>query len=182
MKKFNAILALLTILSLLGHTAVMTYSLMTGWYNFVICHALGGAALLLLTLHAALSIIIVFFCHEGSALTRHWKLNIRTILQRGTGLLLILVIHMHMNVYGFIAAGQALTAGDRACKILLELLFAASLMVHVGTSFSKALITLGWLASEDAARRIDRVTTVVVVCMGIVYAFAIVRFFMGWMA
>ena len=180
MKKGNAVLALLTIAAMLVHTELMSYSLMTGWYDYISCMIVGEVALLLLTLHASMSLIIVFFRHDGSDLTGSWRFNIKTIIQRGTGLLLILMVHLHMGAYEFIAAREVLDASGAISRIVMEVVFAACLLAHIATSFSKALITLGLVASEKTVRRIDTITTVAVIVLGATFVYSVVHFFAEW--
>ena len=51
LKKINAVLGLLIVLSLCGHAGTMGFSLWTGWYSFLLCKSLAKITISLLVLH-----------------------------------------------------------------------------------------------------------------------------------
>lgn len=157
MKKINSVITLALILSLLGHIGVMTYSLWTGWYVYSICKFFPRAALALLLVHILLSIIIFFFAHDGSDL-KYARLNIGTILQRATAIIMMIFIHFHMKAYAHVVTGQVLSCGMTAFRMITEFLFFAAALAHIAVSTGKAFITLGLARSEKAIQTINKVS------------------------
>ena len=107
---------------------------------------------LCLIAHAALSVSIVFFAHDGSALAHYAHLNRRTCLQRASALVFIVCLHFHA------AAVEAvkIPGWEQWPCLLVELLFLAAAFTHIATSLSKALVTLGAFRSDAALARTDR--------------------------
>lgn len=79
MKKLNAIISWILSICLLAHLLTMGYSLLTRWYDFVICKTLAHATAYAAFAHVILCLIIFLFLHDGASLS-YPKKNIRTIL------------------------------------------------------------------------------------------------------
>lgn len=151
LKKINAIAALAVILLLAGHISVMTFSLWTGWYNYRICKMLPRMALTILLIHILLSLVILFFSHDGADM-KYRRLNAGTIVQRTSAIAMMILIHLHMNAYAHVAAGITLSAGMTIFRIVTELLFFASVLAHIAVSCEKGCITLGIVRTEKTIR------------------------------
>lgn len=160
LKKLNAVTALAVIISLIGHIGVMTYSLWTGWYNYIICKTFPHIAIALMIVHVLLSIIIFFFYNDGSEV-KYKNLNIGTVLQRATAIIIMILIHFHMKAYAHVVTGEVLSAGMTAFRIVTELLFFSAVLVHIAVSFGKAFITLGIGSSGKAIQNITRIAFVI---------------------
>lgn len=161
-KKINAILTLLTCLMLLDHVLFLSGWLGTGGTMFGINLSMARVLLTLAALHGLLSMSIVMFGHDGSS-GAYASLNRRTIVQRFSGMAILVLLLVHMMP----SQGGAEIYGMRA--VFYALLFAA-VFVHVAVSFSKALITLGLAGSEKTIRRIDGI--VYVLC-GVLFVLAV---------
>ena len=64
LKKINALIGLAIIVSLLAHAGVMTYSLITYWYDLALRKGLAHLTVSLVVVHALLSVGLFFFRHE----------------------------------------------------------------------------------------------------------------------
>lgn len=153
-KKLNAVVGLICILCLCGHFCTMAYSLATGWYDYNICKSLAWATGITVSIHVALVIIIFFFLHDGSRITEKRK-NARVIVQRVSGILMIVFLHFHVKDYGFIVAGDPLIVSEKVRIIIMEAIFFAAVFSHIATSFSSALLTLGAITKEKTYNRIN---------------------------
>ena len=182
MKKLNAVWGWLAIIALLAHLATMTYSLATGWYDFVICKALAYATAITVGGHVVFALIVVMFLHDGTNIGNYASLNKRTILQRASGIAILLLLVAHVRSFGFIVAGEPLDALAKTFIIVTEVLFFAAICTHLATSFSKSLITWGLIRRETTERRVDLAAEVICAILCIVPAFALVRFVLFWMA
>lgn len=167
-------------LCLAAHFGTMSYSLLTGWYDFVICKTLARMTAGVVCVHVLISLIIVFFMHDGSRISHYAKRNMRTILQRASGLVILIMIHFHVKAFGFIGAGQHLSGGDRVFILVTELIFFGAIFLHTATSFSRSFITMGLIRSEKTEKTIDRTVIVVTSALMIFITAVLTRFLVNW--
>ncbi|MBQ9673580.1 MAG: hypothetical protein IJV39_03030 [Ruminococcus sp.] len=153
-KKWNARLSLLAVFAILFHTGYQTFAYITFYYNPILSAVSGYTLAGVIVLHAILSVISVFALHDSKT-TAYKKLNIKTVLQRISAAVMLLLLPLH--IFSFVLLqGSAGSMGYyliEACQIL----FYASLYCHVAMSFTNALITLGWLEDIKKKRIIDRI-------------------------
>lgn len=177
-KKINAVLALLTLAALIGHAGTMGVSLWTGWYDYALCKALARGTVTLMTAHALLSIAVFFFCHDG-AQTQYGGANRGTIIQRGSAIALLVLIHIHTRAYAHMATGVPLSVGQTVFFSAAELLYFAAIWSHVAVSVSRAAVTLGIARSARAVGRIDRAAWVVCGISMLLLSGGMLAFFWG---
>ena len=173
-KKISAGAALLCILSLFAHVLWQAYAYYHFLYNPLLTKVLGYISLGLAVLHGALSMYGVLKDHDGNRLGMYPAANARTIAQRVSAVLMLLLLLVHINTFGLLKshAGQPFA---ELFVVVVELLFFTSVLTHVATSFTRALITMGWLTSRETQRRIDYVVWAVCAVGGVVSAFIIIR-------
>lgn len=179
-KKINAISTWILIVCLLGHLATMSYSLLSGWYDFFICKTLARLTGGVFLFHVILSLLIVFRIHDGGPIIHYPKQNKKTVLQRDSGILMIALVYFHIHEYSFIVSGTSLSLLSKLRIIGVELLFWASLFAHLAISFSKSLISLGLIRTETAEKIIDRVAMIVCIILMMITCFAMIRFVVMW--
>ncbi len=180
LKKCNAVCSWVIIICLFGHLFTMSYSMLTGWYDYSVCKMLAWFTAAAAALHVLISLIIVFFFHDGSQLTRYPRRSKRIILQRASGIVIICLLHLHVKAFGFIVNGTALSASDKCFILITELLFFAAIFVHLGVSFSRSLITMGWLASDRAEKKADFAMMVLCAALMLITGFALTRYIVLW--
>lgn len=157
-KKLNANLSLLTLLLLLIHEGYQLYAYITFYYNPILTMVLGYAVAGCFIMHAILSAICVFALHDSKSIA-YKKLNIRTVLQRVSAVMLFLLLPIHILSFPLLQS----SAGG-AGYILVEavqIIFYAALSCHISMSFSNALITLGTLSDMKKKRKIDIIVLVI---------------------
>lgn len=179
-KKTNSLFALISVLSICGHAGTMVYSLLTGWYDYNICKALAHTTAGAVTVHVALCLIIYFFIHEGSKISYAGRENAETIIQRVTGLLIILLVHRHIVNYGFIMSGEPFLAADRVKVLICELIYFASLFSHIAVSVQRLGVSFGVIRSKKAYSVIEKIIKPLCAALFILVAFALVRFVVMW--
>lgn len=177
LKKANAVMALLALLSLCGHAGSMCFSLWTGWYNFLIAKAFAYITVISLAFHVLTSLTLFFFFHDGANL-KYQKENKAAFLQRASALAMLVLLHAHVNAYSHMATGEVLTTGKTIFYCLSEFLFFASVMTHVAVSFSKALITLGLAGSAETIHKVDIVSYIVCALAMLAAAGGMLSFFL----
>lgn len=178
LKKINAVLGLSIIAALICHGGTMTYSLITYWYNYTICKFFAYAAVVLMILHALMSICVFFFLHDGSSIS-YSRLNASTLIQRVTAVLMIIFIHFHTTAYAHMATGESLSAGKTFFVLITEYIYILSVFLHTAVSFSKALITLGLISSTKTARRVDKAAYIICGVFALGALYEITAFFVG---
>jgi len=137
LKKINAMLSFITALLALAHTVIMGLT-MIGVIGFnPVFSVIGIALLVVFSIHIALSLIVMFFT-SGDGF-KYPKLNISTIEQRLSAILLLLFVHFHMNNY--FANGNLVK--QSVLGLVTELLFSVIIMSHFMPSLEKGLTTLG---------------------------------------
>ncbi len=152
-KKANAYLALISILMLVLHAAYQLFSYIAFFYNPMLSAAFGFTLLAAVLLHVFLSVVSIFVLHDAKTIL-YKKLNIRTLIQRISALLMILLLPIHVNEFQLL---QNISNGVEF--VVLEgflVMFYAALFLHVSASFTKALITLGWLYDDEKRKAYDR--------------------------
>lgn len=155
LKKVNAICSWICTGLLLGHLGSMCYSMLTGWYDYSICKGLAHQTAAVATIHVVISLILVFFYHDGAEFSRYKKQNRRVILQRTSALLIIALLHLHTKAFGFIATGMVLSAANKCFILITEFLFFAAIFSHLGVAFSRSLISMGMIRSDAVQKRVD---------------------------
>jgi hypothetical protein len=140
MRKINAGLALLTTFLLLDHAifnAVRMISRGTVGKNSVF---ISRILFVLMLAHAVISIVLAISAHSETEKIKcksYPKLNVATIVQRISGVLLIVFATLH------VAGAAGFMHPPKAVHTIIPPLFFTIALAHVAVSTSKAFITLG---------------------------------------
>ena len=180
LKKVNAICSWIIIGFLLGHLGTMSYSMLTGWYNFFICKGLAKGTAIVVAIHVTLSLILMFFFHDGTNFSKYKSQNKRVMLQRASGLIIVAILHLHTKAFGFIAAGTALSVANKCFILITEFLFFGAIFIHLGVSFSRSLISMGMVRSDAAEKRVDRLVAVFCGLLMVITMVALTKFVVLW--
>lgn len=175
-KKLNAVLGLVTILLMLVHVISMSL-LLNGSIQFhkeLIYIAM--IFILLFIIHIFVSVVIMFFFNDGSSPMQYPSLNVRTIIQRSTAIIMVIFFHMHFEHYTKTAADGTLIFVQPDIGIFLaEAVLIITVVMHAAISLPKAFITLGITDNEKRMKKIVRVSDIVGI---VITLFAIVSLFM----
>ena len=176
LKKLNAALSLLATALLLAHLGYSVFAYLTFAYHPVLTAVLATAASVAICLHAVLGMCLVFLMGDGARLAGYGRQNVRTVLQRVSAALMFPLLLPHVQNFDLL---QNAAANGQMFKfaliLLLEVLFFADIMLHIATSFSRALITLGWLQKPGTQKALDRVAWALSAAAFLVAAVAVVR-------
>ena len=179
-KKLNAVCSWILTAFLIAHLATMSYSMWTGWYDFNLCKAMAHGTAFIAVIHIAVSLIILFFMNDGTDLRRYKKNNMRVILQRASGLVIIALLHLHVQAFGFIVSGEALSVSDKAFILVTEIAFFAAIFVHLCVSLSRSFITVGLVRSDSAEKKADIAAKIICVVLMIISSAALLKFVITW--
>ena len=137
-KKLNAVLSLIITFLLVDHTIACSIHMIQNDYS----QSLPGPAWLLAVLvavHALASLYFVFVRHD-SKFIKYTAQNVRTILQRDSGFLMVIA--------GIIHAFSASTRENMILFCVSHLFVVLFSMLHTAVSVPNALVTLGIVTSE----------------------------------
>lgn len=180
LKKLNTFFSWIIIGFLLGHLGTMSYSMLTGWYDYTICKRLAHATAIAAAIHVMISLVLVFFIHDGVNFSKYAKQNRRVLLQRASALVIIVLLHLHTKAFGFIAAGTELSAADKCFLLVTEFLFFGAIFVHLGVSFSRSLISMGLIRSDAVQKRVDCIWGIVCGLIWAITMIALTRYVVLW--
>lgn len=176
LKKLNAALGLLSIAAMLLHIGYTVFAYLAFYYNPALKQLTAVPFMVLACLHAVCGMLTVFLQSDGTRLNLYPRQNLRTILQRVSAALMLPLLILHINTFNLLQstaqAGQWLWF---ALLMLSQPLFYDTALTHIATSVTRAFITLGWLASADKQKAIDRAVYILCGLAFAVSSFVVVR-------
>lgn len=143
LKKINAAFSLFTSLVLLAHIGI-GFQVLNGGQN-PLGEVMPIVIMVCVVAHAVMSMMILCFVHDANDI-KYPKMNASTVVQRVSGVLLLIPLFLSHNKIYTTEAMQTPLYG--ICEIAFFVLVAA----HLATSLPKALVTLGALRSERAVK------------------------------
>ena len=171
-KKANGYISLLSIILMLAHAVYQLVSYVIFYYNPVISKVLGYGTAALILIHIVLSGFSLVRLHDSSSVM-YKKLNARTLIQRGSGMLMLILLPIH--IYSFKLLGMSVGTIWYWLVEASQVIFFASLYTHVAISFTRALISLGWLTDDRKRASIDRFLIILAPIAAVITGFIIVR-------
>lgn len=169
LRKVNAWLSLATTILLFQHTIFYSFWMLSlcdfNSVNKITSRVLAG----LMVLHAVLSIAMAFLGHKGADKGRfkdYPHINISTIIQRTSGILMLLLIGLHIW-------GAACFFQPKILHAFIQPLFFIMALAHASVSFSKAFITLG-IGNAKIVKIIDITTKLL--CL-VIFILGVVGFY-----
>ena len=139
LRKINAALSLATTVLLMNHAIFFSIWMLSRCSIEKSADFMPRILAVLMVIHAVLSVILLIKTHKGAEKNKGKKyaaLNIGTVMQRITGVLIVLMMGLHM-------AGAANHFQPKMLHAVLHPLFFAAALAHIAVSADKALITLG---------------------------------------
>ena len=140
LRKANAILSLITTILLFYHAISLAAWMLSRGLIPRGSIIMSFLMIVFFVMHAIISIILLISTHKGSKgpKGKHYpKLNAPMVVQRSSGVLLILFTWLH------IAGAIGIMTPPPLVHAIVPPLFFALVMAHVAVSASKSLITLG---------------------------------------
>ncbi len=171
LKKINASLGLLSIVFMLLHIGYTVFSYITFYYNPFLKMVFAVPFMVLVCLHAICGMLTVFMQADGTRMDLYPKQNLKTILQRVSAALIFPLLILHINTFSLLKATAE--RGLIFFIILLfisEMLFFATVLIHVSISLTKGLVTLGILTSVEIQKKLDLI--IYIVC-AVIYVVAV---------
>ncbi|MCR4837937.1 MAG: hypothetical protein K5897_03235 [Eubacterium sp.] len=163
LKKMNAVIALLLIAGCLTHVgAELVFSLSGGeGVSHDSMEFLSGIVMSLAMPHVLITILIVIFSHEKKIVIRYPGANVRIILQRVSGVFMLVFLFLHMKTSDRLSSHADCGTGYCLLNYIIMAFFFAMVFLHISVSFSGALVTLGAVESMKKKRMIDRIVWVI---------------------
>ncbi len=176
LKKTNAVLSLLTLLGVLIHVGYNVFAYLTFFYDPLLKKITAYPFMIAVCLHAILGVVIVVTGGELQGAGYYPGLNITTVIQRVSAVLMLLLLKMHIRMFDLMS--NASMQGNWSfwwLLVFLEILFFAAVISHISVSFSKALITMGWLTSMELKKKIDRAAYILGTLIFLLTVYAVVK-------
>ena len=160
-KRMNAVLSLLSIIALLIHIGYSSYCYLAYYYNPFLKYVFSIPVMVLVALHAVLSMWFFLLHPDGSTPDLYPEMNKRTHIQRISAILILPALFMHLYTYHLLQYFAQKTAVWLILAV--EVLFFGTVFIHTAVSFSRAWITLGIISSSEAQKKMDR--AVYMICL-----------------
>lgn len=161
MKKINSCIAGISIFTLIGHIFLTMRFLLTGLRNELVSNIFARTTYALLLLHIVLSIVIMIRQRRRGVGAAYPKQRIRVILQRGSGLAILLLLHGHIFKMVDVLHHKEMLVPDKIKFLAVNLSFFACIMLHIAVSASRIFITFGILTDGKKIERLDRIIQIV---------------------
>lgn len=158
LRKLNAILSLIATILILNHSIFLAIWMVTQGGIEKTETFLPRILVIVVVLHAIISIVLGVLGHKNAEKIKckeYPKLNLPTILQRISGILIICLMVFHI-------LGAKNHFQPKILHTILHPLFFIVVLAHVAVSTSKAFITLG-IGNAKAIKIIDIVVKVICV-------------------
>lgn len=176
LKKISAAAGLLASVFMLVHIGYTVFAYLAFYYNPFLKVLTAVPFMVLTCVHAVCAMLSVFLQADGTRLNLYPKLNRRTVLQRVSAALILPLLILHINTYEMLRASAESGRWVRFALLLLsQVLFYAVVMTHIAVSASRGLITLGWLASPEKQKKIDRAVYILCAVAFVISAFVVLR-------
>ena len=176
LKKLSAAAGLLAIVFMLVHIGYTVFAYLAFYYNPFLKVLTAVPFMVLTCVHAVCAMLSVFLQADGTRLNLYPKLNRRTVLQRVSAALILPLLILHINTYEMLRASAESGRWVRFALLLLsQVLFYAVVMTHIAVSASRGLITLGWLASPEKQKKIDRAVYILCAAAFVISSFVVLR-------
>ena len=176
LKKLSAAAGLLAIVFMLVHIGYTVFAYLAFYYNPFLKVLTAVPFMVLTCVHAVCAMLSVFLQADGTRLNLYPKLNRRTVLQRVSAALILPLLILHINTYEMLRASAESGRWVRFALLQLsQVLFYAVVMTHIAVSASRGLITLGWLASPEKQKKIDRAVYILCAAAFVISSFVVLR-------
>ena len=173
LKKVNAVLGLLPVPLLLAHIGYLTFCYLT-MTQPVVKDPLSYPMMIVFCLHAVCGMSVLFLHPDGTRADLYVGLNRRTVVQRVTAALSLPLLILHINTWNLLTStyenGQWFLFG---LLLFSEAVFYAVILAHTATSWTNALVTLGWLTSMEKKKKLDRVGGILLLLVFLVTVYAV---------
>ena len=170
LRKINAIIGILAVILFLDHSIFHSVVMLSRYRIPVNVTVLPWVMTVLVAVHAILSIVMAVLGHKGAEKRKcntYTKLNARTMIQRFSGILMILLLAIHL-------VGSNTHFQPQMLHAVLHPIFFAVALVHFAVSASKAFITLG----IGTAKLVKVVDVLMVILCGTIFVASVVGFYL----
>jgi hypothetical protein len=158
LKKANAILSIISLALLSAHALYELSAYVLFYYNPFISALTGWLAGGAIAMHAVLSAINLFKFNDSKTVL-YKRLNLGTIVQRVSAVIMVLLFPFHINTYDFLKINSHGAAFYLAETVYI--VFYSALFTHIAVSFSRALISLGKLEDDRKRRSINKAVSII---------------------
>ena len=160
-KKINAVLGISIVVLFLVHILYEIFAYLTFYYNPVVTKVIAYTALGAIVLHIFMSVYIVMFVHDRGNGMKYPALNARTLIQRISAVVMAVLVIFHMNTFNLLSQNAKTNMPLFVLVLIVQIIFYASVLLHVAVSAGNALITLGLISSGKARKCTDIIVWII---------------------
>ena len=173
LRKINAIISMLIVVLLFNHSIFNAVEMLSRYRIAGAKTIFPWVLVVLVAVHAVLSIAMAVLAHKGTEKRKYNmynNLNKQTMLQRYSGILMIVLLGVHI-------VGSGTYFQPKMLHAVLHPVFFAVVLMHLAVSMSKAFITLG-IGNAKLVKVLDRVLPIIcgVLCIACVVGFYLCLF------
>ena len=176
LKKLNAVLGLLSVLTLMIHVGYTVFAYLTFYYNPALKTLTALPFMIIVCLHAVCGMCTVFLLGDGTRLDAYKKQNSSVIIQRVSAALIFPLLIIHLRTFDLLKdSSENANWALFALVVFTQVSFFAVIFTHTAVSFSKSFITLGLLTDIKKQKRIDKAAYTVCGAMFLAASAAVIR-------
>jgi hypothetical protein len=156
LRKINAVISLIVTVLIMDHAIFLSVWMLSRCSIAKSENFLPIILMVLVVVHAIISILLGFLGHKGAEKRKckeYPKLNVSTMIQRISGVLMLILLVLHI-------VGASNYYQPKILHAVLHPLFFYIVLAHVAVSVSKAMITLG-IGNAKAVKIVDVVVKVI---------------------
>lgn len=181
MKKFNSIIALIVVFTLIGHILTTLIFLLTGFRIELLNNIFARSTYVLMLLHILISIIILIKNHDAKPGPVKYPQNVyRVLIQRASGIVMILLLHAHISQMVIVLRELPMEPIGKLRFCIINILFFASIFLHIAVSFSRPFISFGWMVNTATIKKTDKTVSVLSIICFVVIVASLISFIVGY--
>ncbi len=162
MKKLNSVLSVITSAMFITHAVSMALIMLKVIPFLPWVRPLGGMFAGLFSLHAFISILILFLNINNGKTLKFFGINWLTYAQRIAAVLIIILIHRHFGAYTtFSAEGKLLFSPKTISLMITELLLIITTCMHFFIALPRAFLSLG-IVKDDKSLLTWQITAMII--------------------
>ena len=176
MRKWNTILSVLMLLIFMIH-GIMGSFMLTGVGSSA-GKILAWIGVVILTAHTVLGVLLTIQSLRASKRSgkKYLKQNGIFWARRASGLAILILLFFHIGLFGEVQNGTYILFPFTTVKMVTQLLFVASLFVHIFINIRPLLVSLGIISYKERRGDIYLILSVLL----LFFAGSVIFYYIGW--
>lgn len=173
LKKINAVLAAVTTDLLYLHTAIMVFTMLTGFKYLLVFKILGRIFVVFTALHMIVSLVLLNVFHDKPKKQRVYpKQNKKMMIQRLSGIMIFILTIFHLIIYEDFNSGIEIGTVQKILIIVSQICYYAVAFGHTAISFTGIGIAMGKIRSDEKEKELSKKISIVCLALFVISTFA----------